>query len=104
MGKGVQIKYHSFGADGTEAVYEKTVWRVYIMTVPTSGGGDDFLVLCTDLKTQNSYSRANLELIVPPDELNFIEFNGRTYNLRNSNDLNICCNDIGTELALTDID
>ena len=90
--------------DGTETVYEKTVWRVYIMTVPVSGNGDNFLVLCTDLKTQNSYSRANLELIVPPDELNFIEFNGKTYRLRNNSDLNICRNDIQTELALTDID
>lgn len=62
------------------------------------------MVLCTDLKTQNSYSLADLELVVPPSEFNFIEFNGGTYRLRNSSDLDICCNDIGTELALTDID
>ena len=62
------------------------------------------MVLCTDRKTQNSYSRANLELIVPPSEFNFIEFNGETYRLRNNSDLDICRNDIGTELALTDID
>ena len=74
------------------------------MTVPVSGDGGNFLVLCTDLKTQNSYSRANLELIVPPSEFNFIEFNGKTYRLRNSSDLNICRNDIQTELDLTDID
>ena len=61
------------------------------------------MVLCTDLKTQNSYSRANLEFIVPSSEFNFIEFNGGTYRLRNSSDLDICCNDIETELALTDI-
>ena len=103
MGKGVQVKYHSFDMDGTETVYEKTVYRVYIMTIPVSTGGD-FLVLCTDLKTQDSYGRAGLELIVPPSEFNFIEFDGKTYSLRNSSDLNICCNDIGTELALTDID
>ena len=90
--------------DGTETVYEKTVYRIYIMSIPVSTGGDDFLVLCTDLKTQNSYSLADLELIVPPSEFNFIEFNGGTYRLRNSSDLNICHNDIGTELALTDID
>lgn len=89
--------------DGTETVYEKTVYRVYIMTIPTSDGGDDFLVLCTDQKTENSYSRANLELIVPPSEFNFIEFDGKTYRLRNNSDLEICYNDIGTELALTDI-
>lgn len=89
--------------DGTETVYERTVWRIYIMTVPVSGDGDNFLVLNTDLKTQNSYSQANLELIVPPSEFNFIEFNGGIYRLRNSSDLDICCNDIGTELALTDI-
>lgn len=73
------------------------------MTIPVSTGGDDFLVLCTDRKTQDSYGRADLELIVPQSEFNFIEFDGKTYSLRNSSDLNICCNDIGTELALTDI-
>lgn len=103
MGKGVRVKYHSFDIDGAETVYEKTVYRVYIMTIPVSTGGGDFLVLCTDLKTQDSYGRAGLELIVPPSEFNFIEFDGKTYRLRNSSDLNICCNDIQTELALTGI-
>ena len=103
MGNGVRVKYHSFDMDGTETVYERTVCRVYIMTIPVSTGGDDFLVLCTDRKTQDSYGRADLELIVPPSEFNFIEFDGKAYSLRNSSDLNICCNDIGTELALTDI-
>ena len=103
MGKGVRVEYHSFDMDGTETVYERTVCCVYIMTIPVSTGGDDFLVLCTDRKTQDSYGRADLELIVPPSEFNFIEFDGKTYSLRNSSDLNICCNDIGTELALTDI-
>lgn len=97
MGKGVRVKYHSFDMDGTETVYEKTVYRVYIMTIPVSTGGGDFLVLCTD-------RRVGLELIVPPSEFNFIEFDGKIYRLRNSSDLNICRNDIGTELALTDID
>ena len=104
MGKGVQVKYHSFGLNGTETVYERTVCRVYIMTIPVSTGGDDFLVLGTDRKTQDSYGQPNLELIVPPSEFNFVEFNGKSYHLCNISDLNICCNDIGTELALTDID
>ena len=103
MGKGVRVKYHSFDMDGAETVHERTVCCVYIMTIPVSTG-DDFLVLCTDRKTQDSYGRANLELIVPSSEFNFIEFNGETYRLRNSSDRDICCNDIGTELALTDID
>lgn len=89
--------------DGTETVYERTVCRVRLAAIPVSSDKDNFLVLCTDRKTQNSYSRADLELIVPPSEFNFIEFNGGTYRLRNSSDLEICCNDIGTELALTDI-
>ena len=104
MGKGVQVKYHSFDMDGTETVYERTVYRVRITAIPVSSGKDNFLVLCTDLKTQDSYGLAGLELIVPPSEFNFIEFDGKTYRLRNSSDLNICRNDIGTELALTDID
>lgn len=89
--------------DGTEMVYERTVYSVRITAIPISSGEDNFLVLCTDRKTLNSYSQANLELIVPPSEFNFIEFNGGTYRLRNSSDLDICYNDIGTELALTDI-
>ena len=89
--------------DGAETVHERTVCRVYITAIPVSGDGDNFLVLCTDQKTRDSYSRADLELIVPPSEFNFIEFNGGTYRLRNSSDLEICCNDIGTELALTDV-
>ena len=103
MGKGVRVKYHSFGMDGTETVYERTVCRVYIMTIPVStGGDDDFLVLGTR-ETQDSYGQPNLELIVPPGEFNFIEFDGKTYRLRNSSDLNICRNDIQTELDLTGI-
>ena len=90
--------------DGTETVYERTVYSVRITTIPVSSDKNNFLVLCTDRKTQDSYGRANLELIVPPSEFNFIEFDGKIYRLRNSSDLNICRNDIGTELALTDID
>ena len=104
MGKGVRVKYHSFDMDGAETVHERTVCRVYITAIPVSTGGSDFLVLCTDRKTRDSYGRADLELIVPPSEFNFIEFDGKTYRLRNSSDLDICCNDIGTELALTGID
>lgn len=103
MGKGVRVKYHTFDGDGTETVHERTVYRVYITSIPVSTVRRQFLVLGTDRKTQDSYGRANLELIVPPSEFNFIEFDGATYRLRNSSDLNICCNDIGTGLALTDI-
>ena len=104
MDNGVRVKYHVFDMDGTETVYERTVCRVRLAAIPVSSGEDNFLVLRTDRETENSYSRADLELIVPPSEFNFIEFNGGTYRLRNSSDLEICYNDIGTELALTDID
>lgn len=104
MGKGVRVKYYSFDMDGAETVYERTVSRVRITAIPVSSGEDNFLVLYTDRKTRDSYSLADLELIVTPSEFNFIEFNGGTYRLRNSSDLDICCNDIGTELVLTDID
>lgn len=104
MGKGIRVKYHSFDLGGTETVYERTVYSVRITAIPISSGTYNFLVLGTDRKTQDSYGRANLKLIVPPSEFNFIEFNGGTYRLRNSSDLDICYNDIGTELALTDID
>ena len=103
MSKGVRVKYHSFDMDGAETVYERTVYRVRLAAIPISSGAYNFLVLGTDRKTQDSYDRANLKLIVPPSEFNFIEFDGKTYRLRNSSDINICYNDIGTELALTDI-
>lgn len=103
MGKGVRVKYHSFDIDGAETVHERTVYSVRITAIPVSSGKDNFLILCTDRKTRDSYSRADLELIVPPSEFNFIEFNGGTYRLCNISDLDICYNDIGTELALTDV-
>lgn len=95
MGKGIQVKYHSFGENGLETIQERTICRVYVLTIPTPNGDDDYLVLGTDQKTN---------VAVPPDAFNFIEFNGKTYHLRNISDLNICCNDIQTELDLTEID
>ena len=89
--------------DGTETVHERTVYSVRITAIPVSSGKNNFLVLCTDRKTQDSYDRANLKFIVPPSKFSFIEFDGKTYRLRNSSDINICYNDIWTELALTDI-
>lgn len=93
MGKGVQVKYHFFDENGLETICESTVYRVYVLTIPTPNGDDDYLVLGTDHA-----------VMVPPDAFNFIEFNGKTYHLRNISDLNICCNDIQTELDLTEID
>jgi hypothetical protein len=95
MGKGVQVKYHSFDENGLETVQEKTVLKVYVLTMPGFNGGpdSDYLVL----SNQNT-------VMVPSDEFNFVEFNGKSYHLRNISDLNICYNDIQTELDLTDID
>jgi hypothetical protein len=95
MGKGVLVKYHSFDENGLETVQEKTVLKVYVLTIPGFNGGpdSDYLVL----SNQNT-------VMVPPDEFNFVEFNDKSYHLRNISDLNICCNDIQTELDLTDID
>jgi hypothetical protein len=95
MGKGVLVKYHSFDENGLETVQEKTVLKVYVLTIPGFNGGpdSDYLVL----SNQNT-------VMIPSDNLNFIEFNDKTYHLRNISDLNICCNDIQTELDLTDID
>jgi hypothetical protein len=95
MGKGVLVKYHSFDENGLETVQEKTVLKVYVLTMPGFNGGpdSDYLVL----SNQNT-------VMIPSDEFNFVEFNGKSYHLRNISDLNICCNDIQTELDLTDID
>ena len=94
MGKGVQVKYHSFDENGLEMVQEKTVLKVYVLTIPGFNGGpdSDYLVL----SNQNT-------VMIPSDEFNFVEFNGKSYHLRNISDLNICCNDIQTELDLTEI-
>ena len=42
MTKGVRVEYHSFDMDGTETVYERTVYSVRIMSIPVSTGVDDF--------------------------------------------------------------
>lgn len=94
MGKGVQVKYHSFDENGLETVQEKIVLKVYILTMPGFNGGSDLDYLV--LSNQNT-------VMIPSDEFNFVEFNGKTYPLRNISDLNICCNDIQTELDLTNI-
>lgn len=99
MGKGVQVKYHSFDENGLETVQEKTIYKVYVLTIPTTTGDIDYLVFGTESNTTPS-----LSVMILPDEFNFIEFNGKTYHLRNISDLNVCCNDIKTELDLTDID
>lgn len=103
MGKGVQVKYHSFDENGLETTCERTVCRVYVLTIPTPNGDDDYLVLGTDQKTEYLGHQPDLAVMVPPDPFNLIEFNGKTYHLRNISDLNICCNDIQTELDLTEI-
>ena len=103
MGKGVQVKYHSFDENRLETTYERTICRVYILTIPTPNGDDDYLVLGTDQKMEYLSHQPDLAVMVPLDEFNFVEFNGKTYPLRNISDLNICCNDIQTELDLTNI-
>lgn len=99
MGKGVQVKYHSFDENGLETVQEKTIYKVYVLTILTSTGDIDYLVFGTE-----SNIKPSLSVMILPDEFNFIEFNGKTYHLRNISDLNICYNDIQTELDLTEID
>jgi len=101
MDKGVQVKYHSFNKNRLETTYERTICRVYILTIPTPNGDDaDYLVLGTEPKADyNPF----FSVMIPLDEFNFVEFNGKIYPLRNISDLNICCNDIQTELDLTNI-
>lgn len=104
MSKGVQVKYHSFDENGLETVQEKTVYVVYVLTIPTTSGDIDYLVLGTVANKDYSCQYPFLSVMISPNDLNFVEFNGKTYSLRNISDLNICCNDIQTELDLTNID
>lgn len=101
--KGVQVKYHSFDKNGLETVQEKTVYVVYVLTVPTLTGDIDYLVLGTVANKDYSGQYSLMSVMISSDDLNFVEFAGKTYSLRNINDLNICCNDIQTELDLTNI-
>ena len=95
MGKGVQVKYHSFDENGLETIQERTVYRVYVLSIPTlNGDDDDYLIFGADQKTN---------VAVPTDNLNFIEFNAKSYHLRNISDLHICCNDIQTEIELSNV-
>lgn len=104
MSKGVQVKYHSFDENGLETVQEKTVYVLYVLTIPTTSGDIDYLTLGTVANKDYSGQYPFLSVMISPNDLNFVEFNGKTYSLRNISDLNICCNDIQTELDLTNID
>lgn len=103
MSKGVQVKYHSFDENGLETVQEKTIYKVCVLTIPTALSDMDFLVLGAEQKVDLKECPL-LSVMISPDEFNFVEFNGKSYHLRNISDLNICCNDIQTELDLTEID
>ena len=90
MAKDIQVKYRTFDKNGLETIRERTVCRVYVLTIPTlDGDDDDYLVLGTGQKTEYLGNEPILSVMVPPDNLNFIEFNGKTYHLRNISDLNI---------------
>ena len=104
MGKGVQVKYHSFDENGLETVQEKTIYKVCVLTIPTTSGDINYLTLGTAKNADYSGQYPLLSVMISPDDLNFVEFNGKSYYLRNISDLNICCNDIQTELDLTEID
>lgn len=104
MGKGVQVKYHSFDEDGWEMVQEKTIYKVCVLTIPTILGDIDFLVLVVEQRVDDLSQQPLRSVMISANEFDFVEFNGKTYPLRNISDLNICCNDIQTELDLTNID
>lgn len=104
MSKGVQVKYHSFDENGLETIQTKTIYKVCVLTMPTTTGDINYLVLGTETNVEYLGQYPLLSVMVPSDEFNFVEFNGKSYHLRNISDLNICCNDIQTELDLTEID
>ena len=105
MGKGVQVKYHSFDKDMTEKVYDTIVYRVDLLTMPTKGGGDiNYVILDLDPEVNEEGYDYNTTVFVPIDEYNFIELNGKSYPLRTVNDHNFLLNDLQTELDLINVD
>lgn len=106
MGKGVQVKYHSFDKDMTETVHDTIVYRVDCLTIPTTAGDINYVVFGINPEVkpfEDGYDNYTT-VFVPIDEYNFIELNGKSYPLRTVNDHNFLLNDLQTELDLINID
>ena len=80
MAKDIQVKYRTFDENGLETIRERTVCRVYVLTIPTlDGDDDDYLVLGTGQKTEYLGNEPILSVMVPPDNLNFLFLNPTIY-------------------------
>lgn len=104
MGKGVQVKYHSFDEDGVETVKEETVYRIYLLSLPTSKGMEDVVVLGVDPKLNKDGKTTYFTKFIKSNDRNYVKFLNNLYSLSNISQLSILCNDVKTELDLTNID
>lgn len=104
MGKGISVKYHSFDKDMTETVHDTIVYRVDRLTMPSTAGDINYVILGIDPEVNEEGYDNYTTVFVPIDEYNFIELNGKSYPLRTVNDHNFLLNDLQTELDLINVD
>ena len=103
MDKGVILEYHTFDENGVETVKEETVYRIYILSLPTSKGMEDVVVLGVEPKLDKDGKTTYFTKFIKSDDRKYVKFLNNSYSLSNISQLSILCNDVKTELDLTAI-
>lgn len=103
MTKGVMLKYHTFDENGVETVKEEMAYRIYIISLPTSKGMEDMVVLGVNPKPYKDGKTSYSTKFIKADDRNYVEFLNNSYSLSNISQLNILCNDVKTELDIINI-
>ena len=110
MTKGVMLKYHTFDENGVETVKEEMVYRIYVISLPTSVGMKDVVVLGVQdadakgfVKPYKDGKTSYSTKFIKADDRNYVEFLNNSYSLSNISQLTILCNDVKTELDIINI-
>ena len=103
MAKGVMLEYHTFDKNGAETIKEEMVYRIYLISLPTSKGMEDVVVLGVDPKPYKDGKTSYSTKFIRADDRNYIEFLNNSYSLSNISHLSILCNDVKTELDIINI-
>lgn len=104
MTKGVMLEYHTFDENGVETIKEEMVYRIYLISLPTTKGMEDVVVLGVDPKLDKAGKTTYSTKFIKSDDRNYVKFLNNSYSLSNISQLSILCNDVKTELDLTAID
>ncbi|MBO7694372.1 MAG: hypothetical protein J6T10_17300 [Methanobrevibacter sp.] len=103
MTKGVMLEYHTFDENGVETIKKEMVYRIYLISLPTSKGMEDVVVLGVDPKLDKAGKTTYSTKFIKADDRNYVEFLNNSYSLSNISQLTILCNDVKTELDIINI-